>query len=97
MIAFGFSHKRKLIHLFFLVLVGIVFTANVLDLRDELRLISCQHSNWVQNITTGIQSCFSFDPAPILNFCTLIQDASFVITFLYISPVQNRAPPSLPH
>ena len=58
--AFDLLHKRKTLFLVFLIVVFSAFTADVLDLREELRFISCPSSSLDNNVTTGITSSADF-------------------------------------
>ena len=69
------------------------FTADIVDLREEIHLLSCPYSCLDNNITTGIQGGFSFEPELIQKIGSLHQGAPFAISFLHLFSCQYRAPP----
>jgi hypothetical protein len=91
--AFGSLHKRKTLFLVFLIVVFSAFTADVLDLREELRFISCA-SSLDNNVTTGITSSADFTPESVAPLCSVDQKSSVTVSFLYRLPYALRAPPA---
>ena len=68
--------------------------AHVLDVREELHILSCPYSSLDNNVTTGLISNFLFAPEPILIFCPAQWKVSPKISFLHLLPFGFRAPPS---
>ena len=87
-------HKRKTLFLVILFIAFSTFTADVLDLREELHILSCPYSSLDNNVTTGITSTIDFKPEPVVLFCSAYQKTSVKISFLHFLPYGFRAPPS---
>jgi hypothetical protein len=94
MMASSFLHKRNALFCVVLLIVFFAFTADILDLREELQLLPCPYSYLDNNITTGITSYFTFEAEPILILCSAHQKSSIEISFLHLLPYGYRAPPS---
>jgi hypothetical protein len=86
--------KRKSLFLLLIVVTFVCFTLDIIDVRDEVHLISCPYSSLDNNVTTGIQSSFSCEPEPMFTFFSFAKKASVAISFLSSSPVNFRAPPA---
>ena len=87
-------HKRKTLFLVILFVAFSTFTADILDLREELHILSCPSSSLDSNVTTGITSNVDFVPEPVVLFCSVHQKSSVEISFLHLLPYGFRAPPS---
>jgi hypothetical protein len=87
-------HKRKTLFLVILFIAFSAFTADILDLRDELRFLPCPYSFLDNSITTGITSHSTFETEPLLILFSAHQKSSFKISFLHLLPYGFRAPPS---
>jgi hypothetical protein len=87
-------HKRKALFIAILFIAFSAFTADILDLREELHFLSCPDSFLDNNVTTGIMSNFSFVLKPVVLFCSAYQKSSVKISFLHLLPFEFRAPPS---
>jgi hypothetical protein len=85
--------KRKSLFLLLVIATFICFGLDIIDVRDEVHLISCPYSSLDNNVTTGIQSSFSCEPEPMLAYFSFAKKASVVISFLSASPFHFRAPP----
>jgi hypothetical protein len=94
MVASDLFHKRKILFIAVLFLAFSAFTADVLDLREELLIISSPYSSLDNNVTTGVVSDFTFAPAPILQLLSVQWKASVEISFMHLLPCGFRAPPS---
>lgn len=70
-----------------------VFTADVVDLREELRILSSPHSWLDNNIETGVVSSFSIEPKFFPPGFCITKTVSVEISFLYRLPYSFRAPP----
>lgn len=93
MTASSLLHKRKALSCIVFLIAFSAFTADILDLREELQLLSCPYSYLDNNITTGITSHSTFETEPILIFCSAHQKSSIKISFLHLLPYGFRAPP----
>jgi hypothetical protein len=87
-------HKRTTPLLVVLFIVFSAFTADVLDLREELCLLSCPYSSLDNNVSTGLTSDHPFKleqtrKVPFLQWKTTVK-----ISFFLPLPYDNRAPPS---
>ena len=91
---FGSLHRRKVYLLLVLFVTCAAFTADILDLREEIHILSCPYSSLDNNITTGVQGGFSFEPELIQKHCSLNQREPVAISFLHLFPYGYRAPPS---
>jgi hypothetical protein len=94
MLASSLLQKKKVL---FFVLLFIAFTAfalDILDLREELHLLSCPYSSLDNNVTTGIASDFTVMTEPVLILRSIHQKSSVEISFLHLLPYGFRAPPT---
>jgi hypothetical protein len=87
-------HKRKSLFLGILFVAFFAFTADILDLREELHILSCPYSSLDSNITTGLISDDAFNPEPILIAVSDKKEASVKISFIHLLPYGFRAPPT---
>jgi hypothetical protein len=87
-------HKRKALFLVVLFIAFSAFTADVLDLREELYILSCPGNSLDNNVTTGITSTIDFVLKPIVLFYSAHRKLSVEISFLHLLPYGFRAPPS---
>lgn len=88
------SRQRKLFLYAALLIAFSAFTADIIDLREELRFISCTNSCFDNNITTGLASHSAIEAEPILIACSTHQKSSIKTSFLHLLPYGVRAPPS---
>jgi hypothetical protein len=86
-------HKRKTLFFVILFIAFSAFTADVLDLREDLHILSCPYSSLDSNITTGIISNVGFVLEPVVLFCSVYRKSA-IISFLHLLPYGLRAPPS---
>ena len=93
MTIFASLHKRNALFFAILFIPFFTFTADVVDLREELRIIPCQSSCLDDNIETGITGGFVFDTGPSLILRPIFSIASLEISFLHLLPHGFRAPP----
>jgi hypothetical protein len=94
MTASALLHKRKTLFLVILFIAFSAFTADILDLREELHIISCAYSCLDSNVTTGITNNFAFEPEPFITLSSVQWKSSVKISFLHLLPYGFRAPPS---
>jgi hypothetical protein len=87
-------HKRKAYFIAILIVVCSAFTADILDLREELRFIPCPYSSLDNNVTTGITTSTAFEMEPVLVLRSIDQMSSVKISFLHLLPYGFRAPPA---
>jgi hypothetical protein len=86
--------KRKPLFLGVLFVAFFTFTADIVDLREELHILSCPYSCLDSNITTGLISTAAFNPEPIYIMVSGKKEASVKISFLHLLPCGFRAPPA---
>jgi hypothetical protein len=86
-------HKEKTLLLVILFIVFSAFTADILDAREELHILSCPGSSLDNNVTTGITSNVDFVLGPVVLFFSLHRNLSVEISFLHLLPYGFRAPP----
>jgi hypothetical protein len=89
----GSIHRKQAWFFLILFFTLTVFTIDVVDLREDIHILSCPHGSLDNNITTGIQSSFSFLPELIQKYCSLNQKPSVVISLFHLFPYGYRAPP----
>ena len=87
-------HKRKTLLLVILFIAFSAFTVDILDLREDLHIISCPYSSLDNNVTTGITSNADYVLEPVVLFCSVHRKLSVEISFLHLLPCGFRAPPS---
>jgi hypothetical protein len=93
MTASEWLQKRKSLFLGILFVASFTFTADILDLREELHILSCPYSCLDSNITTGLISTTAFTPEPITIIVSDKKEASVEISFIHLLPYCFRAPP----
>jgi hypothetical protein len=91
--AFSSLHQRKAFFCVALLIAFAAFTADILDLREELGILSCPYSYLDNNVTAAITSDTTFEAEPVLIFCAAYQKSSIKISFLHLLPYGFRAPP----
>jgi hypothetical protein len=94
MTASALLHKRKTLFLVILLIAFAAFTADILDLREELGIISCPYSSLDNNITAVIANDTTFKTEPVVFSCSVHQKSSVKISFLHLLSHGFRAPPS---
>jgi hypothetical protein len=87
-------HKRKTLLLVILFIAFSAFTADILDLREELYLLSCPYGSLDNNVSTALTSNHSFELQQILIVPSVQRKAALKISFLHLLPCGYRAPPS---
>jgi hypothetical protein len=87
-------HKRKTLFLVILFIASSAFTADILDLREELHLLACPYSSLDNNVTTGITTGVAFELKPVLILYSVDQTSSVKVSFLHLLPYGFRAPPA---
>ncbi len=87
-------HKRKTLFFVILFIAFSAFTADILDLREELCILSYPYSNLESNVSDGIICHTSILPEPTLAFHIVQKKTSIKISFLHLLSYGFRAPPS---
>jgi hypothetical protein len=87
-------NKRKALFFVILFIAFSAFTADILDLREELSFISCPDSFLDNSDTIGITINFSFNMEQLIILCSTYQKSSVKISFVHLLPYSFRAPPS---
>jgi hypothetical protein len=85
-------HKRKTLFLVILFIAFSAFTADILDLREELRILSYPYSSLDNNVSTGLIGNHPFEFEQILAVPFVQRKAAFKITFFHLFPYGYRAP-----
>ena len=88
-------HKSKRIYCLILFIAFSAFTADVVDLREELRFLSSLYNSLDSNIASGLTSATAISPEPALLPCSVQERVSIEITFMHLLPYDFRAPPTL--
>jgi hypothetical protein len=87
-------HKRKTLLLVILFIAFSAFTADILDLREELYILSCPYSILDNNVSTGLTSNHPFELEHIITLSSVQREAAVDISFMHLLPYGYRAPPS---
>jgi hypothetical protein len=87
-------HKRRALFLFILFVAFSTFAADVLDLREELHMLSCPGGSLDNNVTTAIISNIGSILESVVPLYPVHQKSSVHISFLHLLPYTLRAPPS---
>ena len=87
-------NRRKAYFVAILLIVGSVFTADILDLREDLRFLPCPYSALDNNVTTGIATITVFETGPVVISRSVDHTSSVRISFLHLLPYGFRAPPA---
>lgn len=93
MAASSSHHKRKALFLAVLFITLFAFTADILDLREELHILACPYSSLDSNVTTGVVYFMAVVPEPIFTACPVQGKTSVEISFIHLLPYGFRAPP----
>jgi hypothetical protein len=92
--AFGSLHKGNALFLIIALGALVAFAGDILDVRDEVHLLSCPYNSLDNNITTGLQSHFSFNFQLIPAFFSLPGEPLVVISPVNPLSFNFRAPPA---
>jgi hypothetical protein len=87
--------KRNSLFLIILFVAVSIFTADIIDLREELRFLSYPYSNLDSGITDGVACPFAVAPVPRISRSPVEGKTSVKISFIHLLPYGFRAPPSL--
>jgi hypothetical protein len=87
-------YRRKRLFFVILFIAFSAFTADVLDLREELCILSSPYSSLESNVSNGIISHTSLLPEPTLILHFIQKKTSVKISFLHLISYGFRAPPS---
>jgi hypothetical protein len=94
MAAFASLHKRKTPFLVIFFLVFSAFTADILDLREELKIIACPYGNLDNHVSTGLTNNHPFELKYIITSSSVQRKAVVKYSFIHLLPYGYRAPPS---
>jgi hypothetical protein len=94
MVASASLHKRKTLFWVVLLVAFFAFAADVVDLREDLRILPCASASLDNNVSTGLIYSFIFNPEPVLVLRSVDWKSSVEISFLHLTPCGLRAPPS---
>lgn len=94
MIPSDLFRKRKILFFAALLLAFSAFTADILDLREELLILSSPSGGPDDNVTTGVVTDSILAPEPVLHFLSAQKNSSVEISFIHLLPFGFRAPPS---
>jgi hypothetical protein len=86
--------KRKALFLGVLFVAFFMFTVDILDLREELRILSCPYNCLDSDIATGLISTAAFGPELFYIMVFRKMKASVTISFIHLLPYGFRAPPA---
>lgn len=86
-------HKRKLSFLVIFLIAFLAFTADILDLREELQVLPSPNNCLDDNITAGLTDPFAIktEPIPVLYFFQLT--SPFEVSSFHLQTKTPRAPP----
>lgn len=96
-------HKRGLLLLVTLFIVFSAFTTDVLNLREELYILSCPYCRLDNKVATGLTNNHAFKLEQIITLSSVqrkaaakisLRQASVKISFLSLLPYGFRAPPT---
>ena len=91
----SFHHGKTIFFITLLVALS-VFTADVIDLREELRILACPYTCLDNNITTAVASNVPVEPEPLPILFSVSEKASVEISILHPLSYSFRAPPFRP-
>jgi hypothetical protein len=91
--AFSSLRQRNAFFCVALLIAFAAFTADILDLREELGILSCPYSSLDNNVTAVIANDTTFKAEPVLFECSVHRNSSVKISFLHLLPHGFRAPP----
>jgi hypothetical protein len=91
---FASLHQRRTFFCVALLIAFAAFTADILDLREELGILSCPYSCLDNNVTAVIVNDTTFKTEPIVFLCSVHPGSSVKISFLHLLSHGFRAPPS---
>jgi hypothetical protein len=87
-------NKRKTVFWVILLIVFSAFAADIIDLREDIRLLPTPYSSLDNNVTTGITDNVDFKLTPVIVTRSVYEESSVKISFLHLLPCGFRAPPS---
>jgi hypothetical protein len=86
-------HKGKRLFWVVLLVVFSAFAADIVDLREEIRILPTPYSCLDNNVMTGITESIDIKPVPAVLTSSFFHRSSVDISFLYLLPCGFRAPP----
>lgn len=94
MISSALFNKRKTVFWVIMLIVFSAFAADIIDLREDIRLLPTPYSSLDNNVTTGITDNVDFKLTPVILARSVYSESSVEISFLHLLPCGFRAPPS---
>jgi len=94
MVSSASLYRRKTFFLVVLLVVFFAFTADVVDLREELRILPCPSASLDNNVSTGVTAPPSFNQELTLTLGAVDAASSIKVSFLHLMPCGLRAPPA---
>ncbi len=85
--------RRTLYGVLFLI-VFTAFTADVVDLREELRILPGLYAGLDSSVADGVASRPSVQPDQVIPLFHLAEETSVDVSFRHLLPYSFRAPPS---
>jgi hypothetical protein len=86
-------HKKQTLLFAVLFIALAAFAADIVDLREELCILSAPYSNLESNISDGIIGHISLPTEPTVMLHSAQKKSSVRISFLHLLPYGFRAPP----
>lgn len=86
-------HKKPAISFIAFLIAFSAFTADIIDLREELYILSSPYSGLESNVSDGIVSHSGSQSEPGFVLCAVQKKTSVTISFLHLLPYGFRAPP----
>jgi hypothetical protein len=86
-------HKRQALVFIVLFIAFSAFTTDIIDLREELYILSSPYSGLDSNISDGIISHIGLQSEPGFILRSVQEKTSVHISFLHLLPYGFRAPP----
>lgn len=87
------ARKGKTLLLVVCVIALAAFTADILDVREELYLLSCPNGGLDDDVSSGVIARHRIEPERLLWVPLGCRTARADITFLHLLPCGYRAPP----
>ena len=86
-------YKKKKLFWVITLIVFSAFAADIVDLREDIRILPSPYSCLDNSVMTGITESIDIKPVPVILSCAFFARSSVDISFLYLLPCGFRAPP----
>jgi hypothetical protein len=87
------NKKKKLFWVIALIVFS-AFAADIIDLREDIRMLPTPYSSLDNSVMTGITDTVDLAPTPLMLSGPVFSRSSVNISFLHLLPFGFRAPPS---